>query len=459
MNKLTCILFFVSLLAGACNNKQGTEVALEEATGRNIIETVSASGKIQPEVEVKLSSEISGEITVLNVKEGDQVKKGDLLMRIRPEIYESTVNQMAAALNQARSNTATAQARLSQYEAQLAGLEASFNRTKQLHDDKVISNAEFDQAVADYESMKAQVAAAKQEVDAARFNAAAAEARMKEANQNLDRTIIYAPVDGTVSKLNVEVGETVLGTSQMTGTELMRISNLSNMEVLVEVNENDITRVSVGDTAAIEVDAFLGEEFSGIVTEIASSANNVGSATDQIANIDQVTNFNVKVRILPESYQHLMERKSTDLPSPFRPGLSASVDIHTQVAAGAVSVPIQAVTIRDESGRSQNTESRPDQAGSEDNGSAAGNAGEKGAADAGQAKVKEVVFVYNEEEGTVSMTEVTTGIQDDRYIEIRSGIEKGQRVVVAPFLAISKTLRDGSKVQVTNRADLFSTPQ
>src|SRR5690606_32620369 len=426
-------------------NKQGTEVALEEATGRTIIETVSASGKIQPEVEVKLSSEISGEITVLNVKEGAQVKKGDLLMRIRPEIYESTVNQMAAALNQARSNTATAQARLNQYQAQLEGLEAAFNRTRQLYEDKVISNAEYDQAVADYQSMKAQVAAAQQEVDAARFNAAAAEARMKEASQNLDRTIIYAPVDGTVSKLNVEVGETVLGTSQMTGTELMRISNLSNMEVLVEVNEDDMTRLSVAATAASELDAFLGEELTGVVTEIASSANNIGSATDQIANIDQVTNFNVKVRILPEPYRHLMDRKSSDLPSPFRPGLSASVDIHTQVVHDAVSVPIQAVTIRDESGRSTSTESRPDQPQNEGD----TQSGSKQDADQRKAKVKEVVFVYNEAEGTVTMTEVVTGIQDDRYIEIRSGLEKGQQVVVSPFLAISKTLRDGSKVRVT----------
>src|SRR5690606_1814697 len=190
-------------------------------------------------------------------------------------------------------------------------------------------NAEYDQAVADYQSMKAQVAAAQQEVDAARFNAAAAEARMKEASQNLDRTIIYAPVDGTVSKLNVEVGETVVGTSQMAGTELMRISNLASMEVLVEVNENDITRISLGDTADIEVDAYLGKQFTGMVTEIASSANNISSVTDQVANVDQVTNFNVKVRILPASYQDLMKEHKGNLPSPFRPGLSASVDIRT----------------------------------------------------------------------------------------------------------------------------------
>ncbi|QEC52651.1 biotin/lipoyl-binding protein [Anseongella ginsenosidimutans] len=445
------IILLTTLFAGACGNKKGTEVAVEAATGRSITETVSASGKIQPEVDVKLSPEISGEITELNVKEGDQVKKGDLLMRIRPEIYESTVNQMAAALNQARSNTATAQARLSQYEAQLAGLESAFNRTRQLHEDKVISNAEYDQAVADYEAMKAQVTAAKQEVDAARFNAAAAQARMKEANQNLDRTIIYAPVDGTVSKLNVEIGETVLGTSQMTGTELMRISNLSSMEVLVEVNENDITRISVGDTADIEVDAFLGEEFTGVVTEIASSANNVGSATDQIANIDQVTNFNVKVRILPESYQHLMQSKSTDLPSPFRPGLSASVDIQTERVAGTVSVPIQAVTIRDESGRNRNTESRPGQEEEKTT-----EEQEAPPADSGEEKVREVVFIHNEAEGTVSMREVVTGIQDDQFIEVKSGLEEGEKVVVAPFLAISKTLRDGSSVRIVERSELFS---
>lgn len=460
--KKTHIFFLLSAatIAGSCGNNKGTEVAVEEVTGRNVVETVTASGKIQPEVEVKLSPEISGEITELNVNEGDQVKKGDLLMRIRPEIYESTVNQMAAALNQARSNTATAEARLGQVRAQLEGLEASYNRTRQLYEDQVISNAEYDQAVSDYEAMKAQVAAAEQEVDAARFNAAAAQARMKEASQNLDRTIIYAPVDGTVSKLNVEIGETVLGTSQMAGTELMRISNLSTMEVLVEVNENDITRISLGDTADITVDAFLGEEFSGVVTEIASSANNIGTATDQIANIDEVTNFNVKVRISADSYQHLMEGKSSDLPSPFRPGLSASVDIQTESASGVMSVPIQSVTIRDDSDRETDTASQP---GGQENGDQQQNgnnqqgssAADNDAADA----VKEVVFVYNEGEETVTVTPVVTGIQDDRYIEIKSGLEEGQQVVVAPFLAISKTLRDGSRVRITDRGNLFSAEE
>ncbi|HYH56488.1 MAG TPA: efflux RND transporter periplasmic adaptor subunit, partial [Anseongella sp.] len=240
-------------------------------------------------------------------------------------------------------------------------------------------------------------------------------------------------------------------------TELMRISNLSSMEVLVEVNENDITRISLGDTASIEVDAFLGREFTGLVTEIASSANNVGSATDEIANIDQVTNFNVKVRILPESYEELMKNQKNNLPSPFRPGLSASVDIQTESARGALSVPIQAVTIRDESGRSRDTESRPDDPESPEEQESGQNTRDRESEE--RAKIKEVVFVYNEGEGTVKMTEVLTGIQDDMYIEIKSGLKEGDKVVVAPFLGISKTLRDGSKVQIVDRSELFTAQE
>src|SRR5690554_31315 len=319
------------------------QVATETVEKRTVNETVSASGKVQPEIEVKLSSEVSGEIVELNIKEGDIVKRGQVLCRVKPDILQSGYDRAVASLNSQRASLAASEAQLKQTEASVANIEANFKRNQELYNKKVISVAEFENIRSEYLGAQANLAAQRQNVIGARYGIEQSQAMVKEASDNLARTTIYAPNDGVVSLLSVELGERVVGTAQMAGTEIMRIANLSSMEVNVDVNENDINRISVGNESTIEVDAFQGRKFTGIVTEIGSSA--IGVATATTTSAEQVTNFNVKVRILPESYTDLAEDKS-ELDSPFKPGLSATVDIHTQKDNG-LSVPIQAVTTRE----------------------------------------------------------------------------------------------------------------
>ncbi len=408
-----------------------TQVTVEKPMLRTIIETVSASGKIQPEVEVKISPDVSGEIIELHVKEGDRVKKGQLLVKIRPDVYESYLDRANASLNNAKANYANAQAQLLQIEAEYNRNARSFERNKTLHKDRVISDSEYETAYASFETAKANVEAAKQSVLAAKYNIASAEAGVKEANDNLVKTTIFAPVDGTVSVLNVELGERVVGTSQMAGTEMMRIANLSSMEVSVDVNENDINRLSLNDTAMIEIDAFLDKKFKGVVTEIANSASIIGSSADQ------VTNFSVKIRILPESYVYLLKEDQA-LPSPFRPGLSATVDIQTEKVTNVLTIPIQAVTTRSDtsvapSGKSAATSEKK--------------------ANKTQDETREYVFtVVN---GSIKKMEVKSGIQDDMYIQILSGLTENDEVVIAPYLAISKNLKEGDLVKIVERDKLF----
>jgi HlyD family secretion protein len=401
------------------------EVAVEKAELRDIVETVSASGKIQPEMEVKISPDVSGEIIALYVKEGDKVTKGQLLVKIRPDVYESYLDRATAALNNSKANLANSEARYIQ-------AEQAFQRNSKLHKDKVISDADFEQ-------IKSNYMVAKADVEAARFNIKSAEASVKEAKDNLVKTTIFSPVDGTISKLNVELGERVVGTTQMTGTEMMRIANLSNMEVNVDVNENDINRLSVGDTASIEVDAFLDTKFKGIITEVANSASVVGTSADQ------VTNFTVKIRILSESYAHLMKDKS--MPSPFRPGLSATVDIQTNKKAKILTIPIQAVTVRDDTssvnGKKKYTAKKADEA-----------EVKKEKTDE-KVVAEEFEYVFIVEAGKAKMILVKTGIQDDQYIEILEGLQEGQEIVTAPYLAISKLLKNDIAVQIVKEEDLF----
>lgn len=412
--------------AGWFGDKSIDEVSVEKVSVRSIIETVSASGKIQPEIEVKISPDVSGEIIGLYVKEGDKVKKGQLLVKIRPDVYESYLERATATLNNSKANLANAEARFIQ-------AEQAFKRNTKLHNDKVISDADFEQ-------IKSSYMVAKAEVEAARFNIKSAEASVKETRDNLVKTTIFSPVDGTVSKLNVESGERVVGTSQMSGTEMMRIANLTSMEVNVDVNENDINRLSLGDTATIEVDAFLDKKFKGIVSEIANSANVVGTSSDQ------VTNFTVKIRVLPESYADVSP-KDKSLPSPFRPGLSATVDIQTEKLSNILTIPIQAVTTRDDTtsidksptlakvSKKKETETKTDKKEEQNT------------------EFYEYVFVH--ENGKVKMQRVKTGIQDDQYIQIMSGLKEGQEVVTAPYLAISKKLKNGSNVKLVKEDELF----
>lgn len=405
-----------------------TQVATEKVQKRTVTETVSASGKVQPEVEVKLSSEVSGEIVELAVKEGDVVKKGQLLCKIRPDILESGYNKAVASLNTQRATLASSQQQLKQAEANFKNTEASFKRSAELYRSKVLSASEYDAAQAQYLSAKANLEALRQNIIGSRYGVVQSQAVVKEAADNLARTTIYAPVDGVVSKLSVELGERVVGTAQMAGTEIMRIANLNTMEVNVDVNENDINRVSLNNQAEIEVDAFQGTKFKGVVTEIGSSANVEGT------NADQVTNFTVKVRILPESYIALL-RQGARNKSPFRPGLSATVDIFTKKGTG-LTVPIQSVTTRDQVQEAKDTDDPKD----------AKKTAEK-------PPVKECVFVY--QDGKVKQVTVTTGIQNDTYIQILSGLKGNEEVVSGPFTAISKTLKDGAEVEKVSKDKLF----
>jgi HlyD family secretion protein len=380
------------------------KVAVENVEKRTIIETITANGKIQPEKEVKISPDVAGEIVELTVKEGDNVEKGQLLCRIKPDIYVSQRDRSLAAISSAK-------ARQAQSEAQFIQAELSFKRSKQLYDEQTVSKSEFEQAQSTY-------TVAKSEVDAAKYSVISAEASLKEANENLQKTSIYAPMTGTVSMLLVERGERVVGTSMMTGTEMMRVADLSRMEAQVQVNENDIVKVKLGDTTLIEVDAYLDQKFKGIVTEIANSAKTTGVSADQI------TNFDVKILVLPDSYKMLV---SAGDKNPFRPGMSATVDIQTNSKADIITVPIQSVTTRTDSTKVISTNTDKD--------------------------IRTIVFIAD---GVYARAkDVKTGIQDNSYIEILSGVAVGERVISAPFSAISKKLSDSTVIEVVKKEVLF----
>jgi HlyD family secretion protein len=402
---LLFIFAIVGKKAGWFGKAATVKVAVENAEKRTIIETITANGKIQPEKEVKITPDVSGEIVELTVKEGDHVEKGQLLLRIKPDIYISQKDRSMAAISSAR-------ARLAQAEAQFLQSELSYKRTKQLYDEQTISKSEYEQAEASYSVAKA-------EVDAAKYSVISAEASLKEANETLVKTSIYSPMTGTVSMLLVELGERVAGTGMMAGTEMLRVADLSRMEAQVEVNENDIPRVKLGDTATIAVDAYVDYKFKGIVTEMANSAKTTG------VSADQVTNFDVKILVLPESYKELADKGNVHL---LRPGMSATVDIQTEIKPGIITVPIQSVTTRTDTTKITQTVSDED--------------------------IRTLVFITDGERALAK--DVKTGIQDNSYIEILSGISEGDRVVFAPFSAISKKLSDSTLVKIVKKDDLFS---
>ncbi|MEA3317100.1 MAG: efflux RND transporter periplasmic adaptor subunit, partial [Bacteroidota bacterium] len=313
------------------------KVSTENPQKRIITEVVTASGKIQPETEVNISPDVSGEIVELNVKEGDYVKKGSLLLKIKPDIYKSMVDRAKASLNSTKANYANSKAVYAQIKAKSKQSEQNYKRNKLLWDKKAISESEWESALYSYEMSKGELNASMKSVESAKYSVESAKATLKESEENLRKTKIYAPMSGTISRLNVELGERVVGTAQMAGTELLRIANLNRMELKVDVNENDIVRVNLKDTAIIEVDAYYGEKYKGVVTEIANSANISGVSTDQ------VTNFDVKILLLTNSYKQLITKTN---PNPFRPGMSASADIQTNTQHGILTIPIQAVTTR-----------------------------------------------------------------------------------------------------------------
>ncbi|HEX8516784.1 MAG TPA: efflux RND transporter periplasmic adaptor subunit [Bacteroidia bacterium] len=431
-----------------CSGDDSIAVTLENTKKRNLTEMVSANGKIQPEVEVKISSDVSGEIVELFVKEGDHVKKGDLLCKINPLIYESNSSRMVATLNASKANLSNAKARLEQIKAAFVNAEASYLRNKKLFESGAISQSDYDIAKATYEGAKADVKGAEDNVDASEYNVKSTEASLKEANDNLAKTNIYSPVNGTISKLNKEKGERVVGTAQMEGTEIMRLANLNEMEVSVDVNENDIVRVHNGDTSLIEVDAYIERKFKGIVTEIANSANTTG------VTAEQVTNFTVKIRILQESYADLMNDRNV---APFRPGMSATVDIQTKKANNVLTVPIQSVTTRADSSAFENKEGRDAGKDEEGDDDIVVKDEKDRSADAPkeQVKIEECVFIMNE--GKAKLVKVKTGIQDNNYIEIKDGLKEGDQVVSGPYSAIAKLLKDGTAIKKVEKNELFNT--
>ena len=430
------VLLAIAKFTGLIGGDKTEKVTIEKAADRKVVETVTASGKIQPETEVKLSSEVSGEVTELLVKEGDVVKKGQLLIKVRPDVLQSGFERAVASNNTQKAQVVAAEQQLKQANANFENTEASYKRSQELFNKKVISASEFDSAKAQYFAALADIARLKAMVTSARYSLQEGGANVKEAGANLAKATIYAPVDGVISKLSVELGDRILGTAQMAGTEIMRISNLSSMEVNVDVNENDINRVNIGDSSVIEVDAFADKKFKGIVTEIASSSTDVGAAT---SSVDQVTNFNVKVRILPESYDEI---KRGDLPSPFRPGMSATVDIESESLKG-LAIPIQSVFTED-----KNKAAKPE--GNDDNAA-------KQKTKLSDKTIKQFVYVYNN--GTVKRAEVTTGIQNDQYIIIKTGLKANQEVVTGPYSAIQNRLKDGMKVEKTTKDQLFAAPK
>lgn len=397
------------------NNDDSTEVETAKVDAITIVETVSATGKIQPEIEVKISSEVSGEIIALPIKEGQVVKKGDLLVKINPDLYTSGYNRTI-------SNLSGSKAGLSQADASFKEAKSSYDRSKTLFDKGIISKSDWDKAVATFEGAKANK-------ESAYYNVQSANATVMEAKDNLGRTTIYAPADGTISSLGVELGERVLGTQQMTGTEILRVANLNNMEVEVDVNENDIVKISIGDSTKIQVDAYLKKEFKGIVTSISNSASAATTA-------DQVTNFKVKVRILKESYEDLLEGKPVTY-SPFRPGMTATVDIITQRKESVIGVPISSVVVKTDTAATKKYEVK--------------DAPQDKKISAKSDKKFECVFVKEGNKAKIRI--VKTGIQDDTNIEIISGLKKGDVVITGPYTTVTKDLTSGDKVKLKKESD------
>lgn len=440
------LLVIVIVALRTCSGNDGIEVSAELAKLRNITEIVSANGKVQPETEVKISSDVSGEIVELFVKEGDRVKKGALLCRIKPDIYESALDRASATVNSTKASMQNIMAQLEQAKANLANAEATFNRNKKLFDQQVISQQDYDASKAQYESAKANVKGLEESVKGAEFNINSVQASMKEASTNLAKTYIYAPVDATVSKLNKKLGERVVGTATMEGTEIMRLADLNEMEVNVDVNENDIIRVHLKDTSLIEVDAYNDGKFKGIVTEVANSANTTG------LNADQVTSYTVKIRILRESYNDLITETN---PVVFRPGMSASVEILTRKEKNVLSIPIQAVTTRTDSMQkplSSSTEPAPVDE-EEGNAKVEVTDDKKDKDENKDKKPRPCVFVLKD--GKAKIVFVKTGIQDNEFIQVSEGLTDKDEVISAPYGAISKMLYHNARVNKVDKNKLF----
>ena len=426
---LGVLLLFLGLhQAGYIGGADAQKVAIEEVGKQDIIETVSAGGKIYPVAEVKISPDVSGEIMDLYVEEGDSVRKGQVLATINSTIYKSMVNKANAQLNQTRSTVSNANALTQQSKAQLEQATSTFLRNRELFEEKVISAVEFETAEAAYKSAQASYKAALENIKGNQFGVAGAQANVSEAVQSLRRTTIYSPMTGIVSKLFIKKGERVVGTAQMAGTEIMRVANMSKMKVDVEVGENDIPKVKIGDTANIEVEAYPNISFKGLVTQVSQSGSSIGMQQSMSSLTDQVTNYTVSVELLVDSYRDLIEQNKGNFP--FRPGMSATVEIWTKYQRQVLAVPINAVTTREEEEEDRTNTKKMTQ------------------------KIMEYVFVVNDK-NLAELRAVKTSIQDNQYIQVDNGLKEGEKVIVAPFSAIARTLKKNDKVKIVPKKELF----
>ena len=439
------VILVVLKKSGALGKEEGTKVTAEKATKKTIVETVSASGKLFPEVEVKLSPDISGEIVALNVEEGDSVRKGQVLARIYGDIYATQRDQAAAIVNQQQAQVANASASLGALRAQLDQAEKTYNMQKELYDEKVISRNEFNTADAAYKTAVANLNAAKQGIKGSEASVQSARAGLAKANKDISLATLVSPMDGVISLLSVKKGERVVGSSMMAGTEMMRIADMSKIEVRVDVGENDIPKVHLGDSATIEVDAFSGRKFTGLVTQIASSNNGAASQNALSTSSTDVTNYKVYIRLNPDSYKDLINTtKKKNFP--FKPGMSASADIQTKTRENVLSIPINAVTTReknDSTGNNNNTVTKTEN-----------NQADVADINSGDSDLDEVVFIL-QADGTVKKEIVKTGIQDINSIEVLDGLKGGDEVITGPYDVVSKTLKSKDKVKVVSKSDLF----
>ena len=430
------VVLVVMSKTGVFGKKEGTKVTAEKAVKRTIIEVVNASGKVYPEVEVKVSPDISGEITELTVQEGDTVKKGQLLARIYADIYSIQRDQASFGVDQSKAQVANSKAGLDALQAQLDQAQKNYDMQKKLFDDKVISKSEFNVAEANFKTAKANYNAGVQNIKGVSASVQSAEASLNRANKDLGKTTIIAPMDGVVSLLNVKKGERVAGNSFNVGTEILRIANMDKIEVRVDVGENDIPKVKLGDSALVTIDAYSDRKFKGLVTQIASSNNGASSQSALAATTNDVTQYKVYVRLLPESYKDLLGKGIF----PFRPGMSATADIQTKTQINVLSVPINAVTTRDKNDIVVNKDDKE--------------ATDINAPAPSLDDLDVVVFVLGAD-GKVKKVSVKTGIQDINYIEITEGLKEGDEVVPGPYDIVSKTLKDSIEVKKVDKKELF----
>jgi len=451
---LLVVLLVVLQKAGAFGKDEGVKVTAEKAAKRTIIETVNASGKVYPEIEVKISPDISGEIIELTVAEGDSVSKGQVLAKIYPDIYVTQRDQAAAVVNQQRAVVSNSQEQLNGLKASMDQTQKAYDRQKQLLSEKVISQSEFEQAESAYLSAKANYSAAVQGIKSNQAATISAQANLDKAAKDLSRTTINSPMSGIVSLMSVKKGERVVGSSMMAGTEMMRIADMSKIEVRVDVSENDIPKVKLGDSALVEVDAYNNRKFKGIITQIASSNTTAATASSATTTSNDVTNYKVYIRLLPDSYNDLVGKGGS---SPFRPGMSASADIQTKRNENVLSVPINAVTTREKGSdnavdKSKNSVDANNNNNNNNTRNAVGSPDEDKKTNAED--LEEVVYILQPDK-TVKKAVVKTDIQDVNYIQIVSGIKDGDEVISGPYSLISKTLKEGTKVQVVDKDKLF----